>query len=148
MANNKKKSPATKQKSKSPDAQEKATQFRDTFAALKKILKPYETRSRVSTDKPDEYMLLSTTLHKGKPLYFAGVRAGKAYVSFHLVPLYMNAALAKTVSPALKKRMQGKACFNFTSPDAQLFRELAELSAKGFASLHGDKFVSNMGKRS
>jgi hypothetical protein len=37
------------------------------------------------------------------------------------------------ISPALKKRMQGKSCFNFTSPDPVLFRELGKLTSKGFA---------------
>ena len=35
----------------------------------------------------------------------------------------------------LRKRMQGKACFNFIEPDEALFRELADLtqrSAAGF----------------
>jgi hypothetical protein len=61
------------------------------------------------------------------------VRLGKAYVSFHLLPLYMNEALTKTVSPALKKRMQGNACFNFkTAPDAALTKELERLTRDGF----------------
>jgi hypothetical protein len=63
----------------------------------------------------------------------ARVRRGKNYVSFHLMPIYMNPALQKRVSPQLKKRMQGKACFNFSAVDPVLFRELEELTAAGFA---------------
>jgi hypothetical protein len=125
----------------------KAEEFRKAFAALKTILKPYERKAQVSVNRPDYYNLVThQALYKGKPLYFAGVRAGKAYVSFHLFPLYRNAKLAAEVSPELQKRKQGKTCFDFTSPDPALFRELARLSAEGFACLHDEKFVSNIGK--
>ena len=43
--------------------------------------------------------------HKGKPVWFGSVRLGKAYVSYHLVPLYMNPVLAEAVPARLKKRM-------------------------------------------
>jgi hypothetical protein len=67
-----------------------------------------------------------------KPLWFGAVQVKKNYVSYHLMPVYLNPALLETVSPGLLKRMQGKSCFNFTSSDAQLFRELAELTEAGF----------------
>jgi hypothetical protein len=35
------------------------------------------------------------------------------------------------VSPALKKRMQGKTCFNFKSIDKDLFAELKTLTQVG-----------------
>lgn len=61
-------------------------------------------------------------------MWFGSVRMGKAYVSFHLMPLYMNTPLMKTVSPGLKKRMQGKTCFNFkAAPEPQLLKELKQL---------------------
>jgi hypothetical protein len=60
----------------------------------------------------------------GKGAMSGSVRVGKAYVSVHLLPLYMNPALNRNISPELKKRMQGKACFNFkTVPEKQLLRE-------------------------
>jgi hypothetical protein len=53
---------------------------------------------------------------------------GKAYVSFHLMPLYMS-PLGGSISPALKKRMQGKTCFHFTTEPAQeLIAELQQLT--------------------
>ena len=63
---------------------------------------------------------------------FAAVRKGKAYVSYHLMPIYMNPALQSRVSPELQRRKQGKACFNFSQPDHKLFVELAELTRLGF----------------
>jgi hypothetical protein len=46
-------------------------------------------------------------------MWFGAVKLGKAYVSFHLMPLYMSPTLEKEISASLKKRMQGKTCFNF-----------------------------------
>ncbi len=64
-------------------------------------------------------------------MYFGSVRLGKAYVSFHLMPLYFNEKLTGLVSPELKKRMQGKTCFNFQAVDEKLFGELGELTRLG-----------------
>ena len=112
--------------------------FAAVFAVLKPVLAKYAKRLSVKADTPIEYTLLSKSAspfhqHKGEPLYFGSVRLGKAYVSFHLVPLYMCPELEKIVSPALKKRMQGKACFNFkTAPDPELAADLKLLTAAGF----------------
>ena len=67
-------------------------------------------------------------------MFFGSVKAGKAYVSFHLMPLYMCAPLTGGISPALKKRMQGETCFNFnTIPARDLLEELEKLTASGLA---------------
>ena len=49
----------------------------------------------VKADTAKEYTLVSKSpspfpRHKGQSMYFGSVRLGKAYVSFHLMPLYMN----------------------------------------------------------
>jgi hypothetical protein len=112
--------------------------FAAVFAVLKPVLAKHAKRLSVKADTPIEYTLLSKSAspfhqHKGEPLYFGSVRLGKAYVSFHLVPLYMCPELTKSISPALKKRMQGKACFNFkTNPDPELVADLKRLTAAGF----------------
>jgi hypothetical protein len=36
--------------------------------------------------------------------------------------------LLKNISPELKKRMQGKSCFNFKKVEPDLFKELKELT--------------------
>jgi len=68
---------------------------------------------------------------EGKPVWFAVIRMGKNYVSYHLMPVYMNRVLQKRISPELKKRMQGKACFNFSEVNPALFRQLTDLTAAG-----------------
>lgn len=121
-----------------------AADFSAVFTALKTPLAKYVKRLAVKTDTPVEYNLVTKSpspfpQHKGHPMWFASVRIGKAYVSFHLLPLYMNPLLANTISPQLKKRMQGKACFNFkTEPDKELLAELRRLTEAGF-TLWGEK---------
>jgi len=108
--------------------------FAPVFSALKAVLADHAKRLFVRADSPVEYTLVSRSpspfpQHQGQPMYFGSVRLGKAYVSFHLMPLYMNATLANTISPALEKRMQGKTCFNFKSePDAAIIAELKRLT--------------------
>lgn len=114
-----------------------ATDFEIVFTALKPVLAKHAKRLTVKADTPAEYTLVTKSAspfpqHKGEPLYFGSVRLGKAYVSFHLMPIYMHPTLPKSVSPALKKRMQGKTCFNFkTVPDPELVSELKRLTEAG-----------------
>ena len=69
---------------------------------------------------------------EGKPWgYVAGTRLGKSYVSYYLMPVYATPNLVETLSPELRKRMQGKACFNFTKVDEALLAELDALTARG-----------------
>ena len=113
----------------------------DVFAALRKILIPHAKRMTVIADTDRVYYLDSKVIFRGKPLFFAAVRRGKAYVSFHLMPIYGCPELRDTLSPGLRKRMQGKSCFNFKSVDAALFKELAAVTKAGaqrFASKDWD----------
>ena len=117
-----------------------AADFAATFRQLKAILEPYADRLRVAQDKPHNYYLeVKDKFCCGKPVFFASVRSGKAYVSFHLFPLYICPEMAAGISPQLKKRMQGKTCFNFTAPDAPLFAELSRLTADGLKRLKAVK---------
>jgi hypothetical protein len=112
------------------------------FAALREILKRFIGKDlAVQTDKPGNYHLENPSiLHRKKPLYFAGVRTGKNYVSFHLLYLYFNPAALKAIPPALKKRMQGKACFNFTTVDKECFAELGRLIGDGLKRYKSEEF--------
>ena len=115
-------------------ASDRADAFAAAFFALKRVFAPHAKYLHVSADTRTRYYLETTSpSYKGKPLFFGSVISGKAYVSFHLMPLYWDASLRDKVSPALKARMQGKSCFNFTAPDPALFRELAKLTASGLA---------------
>lgn len=110
-----------------------APDFPSVFDALKPVLAAHAARFSVKTDSPAEYVLDSKSpspfpQHKGHPLCFAMLRTGKAYVSLHLLPLYMNPKLLQTLPPELNKRMQGKACFNFkTVPEDHVLAQLRQL---------------------
>jgi hypothetical protein len=119
-----------------------ANDFSDVFAALHEILKPYEQHLHVLPYKPEYYCLVTRlAVHKNKPVWFAAIRRGKNYVSYHLMPVYLNAAMQKRIPQKLKARMQGKACFNFSEVDSELFRELADLTAAGFEAYCTMKYV-------
>jgi len=108
--------------------------FPTVFAALREVLATHAGKFAVATDSPAQYTLLTCSpspfpQHKGQPMWFAEARLGKAYVSLHLMALYFNTELVATISPELKKRMQGKTCFNFQSmPEPALLAELRRLS--------------------
>ncbi|HEY2152674.1 MAG TPA: hypothetical protein VGH34_17830 [Vicinamibacterales bacterium] len=110
--------------------------FRPTFEALKQLLIPYAKRFAVIVDKPDSYYLSTkeSQTKSGSAIWFGGVQIKKDYVSYHLIPIYANQALLKTVSPALRKRMQGKSCFNFTEIKPAQLKELAKLTKAGTAA--------------
>lgn len=118
-----------------------------TFLKLKAILEPYAEKLSVTADTGGGYSLDTSHIMKNKhPLFFAAVRKGKSYVSFYLMPVYACADLLEGMSAGLKKRMQGKSCFNFTSVDEKLFKELAKLTRAGFARFNDEKFVSALRK--
>ena len=119
--------------------------FPEIFAALKPIFEDYAGRLAIQVDKPSEYYLeTKTAMRKGQRFQFGGVKIGKAYVSFHLMPIYMNPKLQSMISPELKKRMQGKSCFNFTTLDPSHVAELKKLTKAGFDEFKtwGQKFGS------
>jgi hypothetical protein len=124
-----------------------AADYAAVFAALKPVLAKYANRLAVKADTPVEYTLVTKSAspfeqHKGQPLHFGSVRMGKAYVSFHLMPIYMCPALIKSIPPALKKRMQGKTCFNFkTELEPELLAGLAGLTEAGFKRWSEEKWV-------
>ena len=113
--------------------------FDGAFASLKTVLTKHRRKLGVQADTAKELTVVGKApspfkQHKGQPLFFASVRMGRAYVSFHLLPLYMHPKLNKSLSPELKKRMQGKACFNFTTIAPGQVKELAALTRKGIAA--------------
>jgi len=124
-----------------------STEFQSAFVSLKAVFAPYVEHLQVLADTPTDYLLHSRIpspfkQHKGQPMYFGSVRLGKAYVAFHLMPLYMNDELTATISPALKKRMQGKTCFNFKGvPEPEILAELKRLAEAGFSIFRAKEWI-------
>jgi hypothetical protein len=109
--------------------------FAATFAALRALLEPHAKRLTVTVDEPGHFELASPTMtdRVGRPLFCAAVQINRNYVSYHLMPVYANPALRNSLSPALRKRMQGKSCFNFTTVEPGQLKELAAVTKKGIA---------------
>ena len=78
----------------------------ETFELLKSILRKYEKSLRVIIDKNDNYSLIAGYSEKYKrDIYFGAVQIKKNYVSYHLMPVYINPNLLDGISTELKKRM-------------------------------------------
>lgn len=117
----------------------KDTDFDGAFDRLRSMLEPYGQRMHVTLDGPDGYGVdMAPEGERNPTTWFGGVRRGKGYVSYYLMPVYVEPSLLDGVSPELRRRMQGKSCFNFKRVDEALFDELAELTRAGFERTAGD----------
>jgi hypothetical protein len=98
---------------------------------LREILLPLRSTLVATKDGPDG-LSLEIPGFEGKPYgYVAGIRRGKRYVSYYLMPVYAFPDLFEFMSPELRRRMQGKSCFNFTKVDEPLFAELERVTTAG-----------------
>lgn len=136
-----KKAPAARKAPARSAAPASPADFDAVFSRLKGLLARHASRLTVVHDKPDNYYLNSSKSYKGKELFFGAVQAKKSYVSLHLFPLYLHPELKDGLSPELKKRMQGKTCFNFTRVEEPLLDELAALTRRGFDTLAREGLV-------
>jgi hypothetical protein len=104
------------------------------FERLRAILRPYGAKLVVERDLPGDYRVNTAWQRAdGYVLMFGAVRTRSRYVSYDLMPVYADPALLDGLSPALRDRMQGKACFNFNAVDEALFAELAGVTERAFA---------------
>lgn len=112
--------------------------FRQLCGIMRKAAKGLD----IKRDTPAELYVDTRHIQKnGRPLYFGGVQVRKNYVSYHLMPVYVNPALLKGISRELRARMQGKSCFNFAAVDRALFRELESLTRAGLMDYRRRGFV-------
>jgi hypothetical protein len=116
-----------------PAKKRSSDQFEVIFQRLRAILEKHAGKLRVAADEPSHYCLEVTNSPKLKKTYPAAwVKTVKSYVGDHFMPVYMFPQLREGLSKELKARMQGKSCFNFNAVDDELFRELEELTVRGF----------------
>jgi hypothetical protein len=110
-----------------------ALDLRPVHDRLRAILAPYRDQLHVASDGPNG-LILELPGYEGMPWgYVGGTRLGKRYVSYYLMGVYGDPALKAAISPELRRRMQGKSCFNFTKIDEVLFRELETLTERSIA---------------
>jgi hypothetical protein len=119
--------------------------FQSTFQQLRDILRRYEDHLLLKVDAAGSYVLHAPFSAKWRrELYFAGVEVKKSYVSFHLMPVYMFPDLLNGMPAELKKRMQGKSCFNFKRVEPDLFEMLGELTRRSFDRMVVEGWLSGM----
>ncbi len=112
--------------------------FEAVFARLKGMLEPYGRQMHVSADGPGSYGVdMASPAERNPTTWFGAVRLGRRYVSYYLMPVYVEPTLLDSVSPELRRRMQGKSCFNFTVVDERLFTELEGLTRTGYEQTAG-----------
>ena len=112
------------------------------FDRLTDVFAPHRPPLVAKKDDPGN-LYLETPPSRRYPdgFYFGAVKVGKRYVSFHLMPVYTSPELLDGISPELRKRMQGKFCFNFTRLAEALVSELKALTATGFAWFQAEGII-------
>ena len=121
------------------------------FQRLKVILRKHAGQCTVAEDSVGRFCLeapigpATLKVWKGKAkkrvMPVAWVQIGKAFVSYHLMGVYVNPNLTKGMSAALRGRMQGKACFNFKSVDEGLYAELERLTTESINGMRTSGFI-------
>ena len=103
------------------------------FDRIRPMFEAHEGRGVVIHDEPGRYYLGTHEVREkdGYRTWFGGVEVKKNYVSAHLIPVYAHPELLAGISAALRKRMQGKSCFNFRNMDEALIDELRILIDAG-----------------
>ena len=119
-----------------------SSKFEDVFEQLKGILRPYAGELSCVKDEPGEFYLDTKHIMKNKkPLFFGSVQIKKTYVSYYLMPVYVFPELLANLSPELKRRMQGKSCFNFKVCDRILFEELSQLTNASYKRYKASGYI-------
>jgi hypothetical protein len=86
----------------------KPADFDVVFARLRSILVPYAQRLEVKEDTSAYYYLeTKTAVYKGKPGFFAAVRKGKNYVSFHLMACTCSRKCSRASHPRCSSGCRG-----------------------------------------
>jgi hypothetical protein len=102
------------------------------FARLKTVLAVCAPEMVVKHDDADAYYLNTRhTMKNGQSLFFGSVEIRNSYVSFHLMPVYVIPDLLDGIGD-LKKRMQGKSCFNFRQINDAQMDALSRLTRAGY----------------
>jgi hypothetical protein len=125
--------------------------FAEVFQSLRSVLQKYAAALVVSEDTSTKYCLEApigpATLQSwgGKArsarIPVAWVEVGQSYVSYHLMGIAVPSVQAG-MTKALKARMQGKTCFNFTLIEPAQLTELDALTSASIAAFKKAGFTS------
>ena len=114
--------------------------FQPLFERIRALFRRHEPQGVVIHDEPGRYYLGTHEVRAkdGYRTWFGGVEIRKSYVSAHLIPVYAYPELLDGASDLLRKRMQGKSCFNFRQTDEGLLAELERLIDRAAARFEAD----------
>jgi hypothetical protein len=113
--------------------------FPELFQRFRSMLEPYGERMHISADSDQWFGVdMAPDGERDPSTWFGATRLGKRYVSYYLMPVYVQPSLLDDVSSELRKRMQGKSCFNFARVDEDLLAELDALTKRGYEATAGD----------
>jgi hypothetical protein len=116
--------------------------FVEVFWRLRGIMAEHAGAVDVVDDGPAGYRLSTRLVRKdGYALVFGAAEIKKRYVSYQLMPVCMAAGGVLPISAQLRRRMQGKACFNFTRIDEGLFFELSDLTRLSMTVVRSSPFT-------
>src|SRR5215469_11730434 len=105
--------------------------MQDVFDQLRELMLRSAPQMAVIRDEPGLLELQAGWDHPKQPgmkVQFGKVQLGRAYVGFHLMPLYMNTRLDGLLTAPLARRRHGKSCFNFKAADPEAFEALETLT--------------------
>jgi len=105
----------------------------EIFTKLRQVMSSLEAGLVIKKNEPDYYYLNTNKKVKDKDMFFGAVQIRRSYVAYHLFPVYTHPELLEDISDNLKKRMQGKSCFNFKKDiTEEQLNELKALTQKGY----------------
>lgn len=117
-------------------------EFPPVFARLKHVLWSHAPPLAVATEAAADYgVVAKPTAKYPDGLPFGVVQIKKNYVSYHLFPVYLFPELLDGIPEPLRKRMQGKNCFNFTKIDETTMADLARLTAAGLERYERERLI-------
>jgi hypothetical protein len=114
--------------------------FRAVFDRIRPMFAAHEGRCVILHDESGRYYLGTHEVRAkdGYRTWFGGVEIKKSYVSAHLIPVYVHPDMLDDIDPSLRKRMQGKSCFNFRKADDPALEGFATLIDAGAARFAED----------
>lgn len=105
----------------------------ELYATLRSMMLDSAQGMRVVKDVEGELLLHAPWPNPTKPkepMWFGMVKSGKAYVSYHLIPLYVVPETNDGIPENLEKRRQGKSCFNFKVAEPEALAALDALTRR------------------
>jgi hypothetical protein len=128
-----------------------AIQQEATFRDLRQVLVQSAARFTVAADSATRFCLEApvgpATLQawggkrKRSTIPVAWIDRGKSYVSFHLMGIDGRDDVVANLSDGLRARMQGRTCFNFVTPDAELFEELQRVTQRTLSGMRTAGYI-------